>query len=125
MERDIVIPKDVRPSVPEWIHETRLGHLDGARRQYRHGNLHVREYEDAFVAHTDKVDPRKDPLGHIIHDAPEVMAGIVCGALAGWYVGSRVHRRTNSIPKGAAAGLVSGALLFKLGMGAAKRLREM
>ena len=34
--------------------------------------------------HTDKVDPRKDKLGHLIHDAPEVLVGIGCGLAVGY-----------------------------------------
>ena len=56
----------------EEAEETILGQKNGAKKQYRYGNLHIREYNDKFLVHTDKIDPRVNPLGHLIHDAPEV-----------------------------------------------------
>ena len=121
---DIVIPKGIREFMPEWIRETRLGHRDGSRRQYRHGNLHIREYKDVFVVHTDRFDPRQDPIKHLLHDAPEVIVGAVCGTVGGIYVGRKVYGHTNSAKKGAAAGLVSAALLFDLATKTTRRLKR-
>ena len=73
---DIEIPKDVRPIMMDDAKETVLGDKRGAKKQYRYGNLHIREYDDKYTVHMDKIDPRKDPLGHLIHDAPEVLIGI-------------------------------------------------
>lgn len=80
---EIEVPKEVRQFMPEWAEETILGKRNGAKKQYRHGRLHIREYEDRFLVHMDRVDPRKNPLGHLIHDAPEVLVGIACGAIGG------------------------------------------
>lgn len=82
--RQIRVPKDVREFMPDWIEETILGDPQGSCRQYRYGNLHIREYDSEYAVHTDKVDPRKDKLGHLIHDAPEVLVGIGCGLVAGY-----------------------------------------
>lgn len=73
---DIEVPKDVRPMMFEGAKETMLGDKRGAKKQYRYGNLHIREYDDKYTVHMDKIDPRKDPLGHLIHDAPEVLIGL-------------------------------------------------
>ena len=79
---EIAIPKEIREFMPDGAHETVLGQRNGARKQYRYGNLHIREYDDKFLVHTDKVDPRRDPVGHLIVDAPEVLAGLVCAAVS-------------------------------------------
>ncbi len=63
--------------------ETKLGQKNGAKKQYRYGKLHIREYDDKFLVHQDKIDPRKDPLGHLLHDAPEVLVGLAFAALGG------------------------------------------
>ena len=54
---EIKVPKEVRPFMLEEAEQTRLGQKNGAIRQYRYGNLHIREYEDKYLVHTDKVDP--------------------------------------------------------------------
>lgn len=82
-EKEIRVPKEVREFVPDWAEETVLGEPQGSRRQYRYGNLHIREYDDCYTVHTDRVDPRRDPLGHLILDAPEVLIGAGCGLAAG------------------------------------------
>jgi hypothetical protein len=109
---EIEIPKDVRPIMLEDAKETILGDKRGAKKQYRYGNLHIREYDDKYTVHIDKVDPRKDPLGHIIYDAPEIIFGIttalgvglklytskrsslysILGSLISGYIGYRISR---------------------------------
>lgn len=81
---EIRVPKQVREFMPDWVEETILGDPQGSCKQYRYGNLHIREYDSTYTVHTDKVDPRKDKLGHLIHDAPEVLVGIGCGLVAGY-----------------------------------------
>ena len=78
---EIAVPKELREFMLEEAEETFLGQKNGAKKQYRYGNLHIREYEDKFLVHTDKIDPRKDPLGHLIIDAPEVLVGLGCAIL--------------------------------------------
>jgi len=80
---EIRVPKEAREFVPDWAEETVLGEPQGSRRQYRYGNLHIREYDDCYTVHADRVDPRRDPLGHLIRDAPEVLIGAGCGLAAG------------------------------------------
>ena len=72
---NILIPKSVRPIMDLGI--TILGEKKGCKKQYRSGNLHIREYESHYSAHVDKVDPHVDPLGHLMVDAPNYLAGFL------------------------------------------------
>ena len=80
---EIEVPKELREFMPEEAEETILGQKNGAKKQYRYGNLHIREYDDKFLVHTDKIDPIVNPIGHLVHDAPEVLIGIACGIFTG------------------------------------------
>ncbi|MGA7368480.1 MAG: hypothetical protein WBX01_05075 [Nitrososphaeraceae archaeon] len=73
----IIVPKSVRPII-EYT-PTALGSGSGALRQYRAGKLHIREYDNYYTVHSDKIDPLNDPLGHLIIDAPEYLVGLVSG----------------------------------------------
>ena len=79
-EGNILVPKSVRPIVDYEI--TTLGEKKGSIRQYRYGNLHVREYDNYYSVHSDIIDPRVDPLGHLMIDTPQIMKGIVSLAVA-------------------------------------------
>ena len=72
-QMEISISKEVLPSLEGYdLQETILGEARGSIKQYRNSaGLHVREYEDRFVIHRDKVDPRTDPIGHLLKDSPE------------------------------------------------------
>ena len=70
---NIIVPKAVRPIID--IKETPLGSKKGAIRQYRYGVLHIREYDTHYSVHMDTVDPSSNPLGHLLVDAPEYLAG--------------------------------------------------
>ena len=76
-EGSIIVPKSVRPIIDS--PETVLGSKCGASRQFRHGKLHIREYDDYYSVHSDRVNPENDPLGHLIADAPEYLVGILSG----------------------------------------------
>jgi len=80
---EIEVPKELREFMLEEVEETFLGQKNGAYKQYRYGNLHIREYDDKFLLHSDKVDPRKDPIGHLVHDAPEILIGLACAIFGG------------------------------------------
>lgn len=80
---EIEVPKELREFMLEGAEETFLGQKFGASKQYRYGNLHIREYDDKFLVHTDKIDPRRDPIGHLIHDAPEILIGLACAIFGG------------------------------------------
>jgi hypothetical protein len=79
-EGNILVPKSVRPIVDYEI--TMLGEKKGSIRQYRYGNLHVREYDNYYSVHSDIIDPRVDPLGHLMIDTPHFMKGMVSLAVA-------------------------------------------
>ena len=114
-EDSIIIPKPVRPTID--YEETHFGNKKGARRQFRYKNLHIREYSDYYTVHVDKVDPRKDPLGHLLIDAPEFLVGIISAILAGRLVGSAISdseraeddNRGTRLSNGIAAGCIMGS----------------
>ena len=112
MSRDeIEVPKELREFMLNGAEETLLGQKNGSKKQYRYGNLHIREYEDKFLVHTDKIDPRKDPLGHLIHDAPEVLIGLGCAIFVGSKVGKSFlnkKSKTNSFSTGLISSIVAG-----------------
>jgi hypothetical protein len=87
-EGGIIIPKSVRPIIS--YEETFLGNKKGANKQFRYGKLHIREYDDHYVVHMDKVDPRKDPVGHLLIDAPEYLVATVAGLKAAKQAGDTV-----------------------------------
>lgn len=126
MGEEAVLSKDVRHLHPEWFeHPTLLGYPKGARRQYRYGNLHIREYDDHVTVHEDRFDPRTEPLKHVVHEAPELLAGAACGALAGRYAYKRARDLTGSAATGGLVGLAVGAAAFVLGAYVADKLREV
>lgn len=88
-EGGIIVPKSVRPIIS--YEETFLGNKKGAKKQFRHGKLHIREYNDYFVIHMDKVDPRKDPIGHLLIDAPEYIVATVTALKAAKQAGNTVY----------------------------------
>lgn len=76
---DFKVLKKIMRNLPKCFEETPLGEPKGEIRQYRgpYGS-HVHEYKEAWVIHRDKVDPRFDPVGHLVNDAPHIL---VLGAL--------------------------------------------
>ncbi|HEX6067587.1 MAG TPA: hypothetical protein VFZ05_02195 [Nitrososphaera sp.] len=88
---NIVVPRAVRPILE--ISETLLGSKKGAKRQYRYGNLHIRDYDSHYTVHMDKVDPRENPLGHLFVDAPEYLVGAASAAIVGRHVGKSVYKK--------------------------------
>lgn len=89
---EISVPKELRPFMLEEVEETKLGQKNGACKQYRYGNLHIREFDDKYLVHMDKIDPRKDPLGHILVDAPEVLIGLTTAAIGGRKIASYIYK---------------------------------
>lgn len=126
---EIEVPKDVRPFMLEEAEETNLGQKNGAIRQFRYGNLHIREYEDRYLVHMDKVDPRHDPLGHLVHDAPEFLVGMAAGYLGGRKVASEVYKMQKGKPFAAIgaglAGLLASAVAGYAGYSLARKLKEL
>ena len=51
LTKEIEIPLDLKRVVLMGAEETKLGDKKGALKQYRKGNLHIREYKDKFTVH--------------------------------------------------------------------------
>ena len=90
---EIEVPKELREFMLEEAEETILGQKNGAYKQYRYGNLHIREYDDKFLLHSDKVDPRKDPIGHLVYDAPEILIGLACAIFGGSQIAKKFFNK--------------------------------
>jgi len=121
---EIVVPKELREFMLSGAEETFLGQKNGAKKQYRYGNLHIREYDDKFLIHTDKIDPRKDPLGHLLYDAPEVLAGLACAVLGGLQVGKSLFNNNKSKKSLIPAGLLSSIITGYMGYITTKKIRN-
>jgi hypothetical protein len=89
-EGSIIVPKSVRPTIDYQV--THIGDKKGARQQFRHKNLHIRDYGDYYTVHLDSIDPRKDPLGHLIIDAPEFLVGIMSAVSIGNLIGPAIGK---------------------------------
>ena len=128
MTQEITIPLDLKRVVLMGAEETKLGDKKGAIKQYRKGTIHIREYADKLTVHADKVDPRTDPLGHLIHDAQEVLIGLAGAAISGAAIGSYIYkikknspfRREQAIIGGLATSLAAGYASYKV----SKKLKE-
>ena len=126
---EIELPIELRRIILDGAEETKLGDKKGAIKQYRKGNLHIREYESKFTVHSDMVDPRKDPFGHLLLDAQEVLIGLVGAALGGGLVGKLIYnmkkdslfRKQQSIIGGLTASFVTGYISYYI----AKKLKEI
>jgi hypothetical protein len=90
-EGSVIVSKSIRPIIE--YPETFLGSKKGANRQFRYGNLHIREYDEYYTAHMDKIDPRKDALGHLMIDAPEYLVGLFCALSIAKHVASSLGKR--------------------------------
>ncbi|MGE0242465.1 MAG: hypothetical protein AB7F53_00620 [Nitrososphaeraceae archaeon] len=120
-EGNILIPKSVRPIID--YTETNLGNKNGAKKQYRYGNLHIREYENYYSVHMDKVDPRIDPMGHLVKDAPEYIIYGIISSLIGLKTGTAFYKKKKrsengnqlklkSLPVGIITGILAGTTTY-------------
>jgi len=119
---EIEVPKELREFMLEGAEETFLGQRNGADKQYRYGNLHIREYPDKFLVHTDKIDPRKDPIGHLVYDAPEVLIGLACAIFGGSQIAKKLVNN-NSKKLTVTSGLISSIVTGYLGYVATKKIK--
>ena len=125
---EIELPIELKRIILDGAEETKLGDRKGATKQYRKGNLHIREYEDKFTVHTDRVDPREDPIGHLIYDAQEVLIGLAGAAISGAAIGSYIYkikknspyRKQQAVIGGLAASLAAGYASYKI----SKKIKE-
>jgi len=110
-EGSIIVPKSVRPIID--YEETLLGSKKGAMKQFRYGQLHIREYKDYYIVHMDKVDPRKDPIGHLLIDAPEYLVARMARLEAARNAGCRVYaekKGANALVDGLGAAGLAGTV---------------
>ena len=125
---EIEIPKELDPFMLEKAEETFLGQKNGAKKQYRYGNLHIREYDDKFLVHMDKADPRESPLGHLVLDSPEILIGLASAAIGGVKVASYISKnQKNSIfikQSSTISGLIASLVFGYLGYSIAKRIKK-
>ena len=120
---EIEVPKELREFMITGAEETILGQKNGAQKQYRYGNLHIREYDDKFLVHTDRIDPRKDPIGHLVFDAPEVLIGLAC-AIFGSSKIAKTILNNNSKKLSLTSGLASSILSGYIGYIASKKIKD-
>ncbi|MBS3925202.1 MAG: hypothetical protein KGZ34_00715 [Nitrosarchaeum sp.] len=121
---EIEVPKELREFMIDGAYETMLGQKNGANKQYRYGNLHIREYDDKFLVHTDKIDPRKDPFGHLVYDAPEILIGIGCSILGGSKVAKLFLKNNKSKNSTVAATITSSIIAGYIGYVATKKVKN-
>ena len=125
MPRDeIEVPKELREFMLDGAEETTLGQKNGAKRQFRYGNLHIREYDDKFLVHTDKIDPRKDPIGHLVYDAPEVLIGLTCLILGGSKIAKTFQKNDKSKKSTVTATVLSSIIAGYIGYVATKKIKN-
>jgi hypothetical protein len=91
--------------------EAHIGDKKGARRQFRLDNLHIREYDDHYTVHRDKIDPRNDPMGHLLVDAPEYLASILSAVYIGKKVGNQVYKTRRAESKNQRTAFYDAAML--------------
>ena len=120
---EIAVPKELREFMIDGAEETFLGQKNGAKKQYRYGNLHIREYDDKFLVHNDRIDPRKDPIGHLVYDAPEVLIGLACAIFGGSQIAKKVMN-TNSKKLTFTSSLFSSIISGYVGYLATKKIKN-
>ncbi|MGV7225538.1 MAG: hypothetical protein ACQ9CV_01275 [Nitrosopumilus sp.] len=119
---EIEVPKELREFMLEDAEETFLGQKNGALKQFRYGNLHIREYKDKFLVHNDRIDPRKDPIGHLLYDAPEVLIGLGCAIFGGSQIAKKVLNK-NSKKLTLTSSLLSSIISGYIGYLATKKIK--
>lgn len=121
---EIEVPKELREFMLDGARETILGQKNGAKKQFRYGNLHIREYDNKFLVHTDKIDPRKDPLGHLVFDAPEVLIGLSCLILSGSKIAKTFLNNNKPKKSTMTAVVISSIIAGYAGYVATKKIRN-
>ena len=122
--KEIEVPKQLRQFMLEGARETRLGDKKGAKKQYRYGNLHIREYDNKYTVHMDKYDPRSDPIRHLVWDAPEVLVGLVGAIIGGSKVGSYLYNKNKNAKQSSIfSGLIASIVIGYISYSVSKKLK--
>ena len=131
---NIIVPKAVRPIID--LKETPLGSKKGANKQNGYGNLHIRDYDTHYSVHTDTADPLSNPLGRLLVDAPEYLAGATAAFIVGRRLGATVYgmrkkqgkstkdAAIDSVLAGCIAGSTAGNLVFNMASSLKKKRGE-
>lgn len=90
---DVSVPKlhVPHPSIVQGFIKHRFGDLAGQLTNYRFPlpdgrEFHVKEYTEMFTAHWDNISAIRNPLGHLLKDAPFWMrAGVLHAAAIGLF----------------------------------------
>ena len=119
---NIIIPKRIMKNIPKECEETILGDPTGAFRQFRcDPNIHILEYEDKFLIHKDRFDPRREPFLHLIFDSPETLLALVMANILGISGGKLVYNiiknkmqnpRFHAVIAATLIGIVSGFFTY-------------
>ena len=130
---NIIVPKAVRPIID--FKET-LGNKKGANKQYHWGSFHIRDYDTHYSVHMDTEDPLSNPLGYLLMDAPEYLAGATAAFIVGRRLGTTVYnicKKEGKSTKDAAIGAVlagyiagsaAGNLVFNMASSLKKKRGE-
>ena len=122
--KEIEVPKQLRQFMLEGARETNLGDKKGAKKQYRYGNLHIREYDNKYTVHMDKYDPRSDPIRHLVWDAPEVLVGLVGAIVGGSKVGSYLYNKNKNAKQSSIfSGLIASIVIGYISYSVSKKLK--
>src|SRR3989344_5316049 len=84
--------------------------------------------EETFLVHMDKIDPRENPIGHLVQDSPEILVGLASAAIGGVKVASYIYKnQKNSIfvkQSSVISGLISSLTFGYLGYSISKRIKK-
>jgi hypothetical protein len=131
---NIIVPKAVRPIID--FKETPLGNKKGANKQYHWGSFHIRDYDTHYSVHMDTVDPLRNPLGYLLVDAPEYLAGATAAFIVGRRLGTTVYNickkegkstkdaAIGAVVAGYIAGSAAGNLVFNMASSLKKKRGE-
>lgn len=93
-------------------------------------SMHIKEYEDHYTVHRDRVDPKYDPMAHLLVDSPELPIGVAVGIYSGYKVGKAHYdnvKYTSEHPllESTLVTLVSGVSTGLLTYFGVKNIREL
>ncbi len=70
-----------------------------------------------------RIDPRNNPVGHLVQDAPEVLIGLACAVFGGSQVAKKLLNK-KSKKSAFASGLVTSIVFGYLGYTATKKIKN-